>query len=88
MCASLTLAIALLATMAAPSHAVTTKGVTAKGANGSTITISQSKFTKEMKIKVVGRGFDETVGIYLAYCVIPKKGELPSPCGEIGRAHV
>jgi hypothetical protein len=78
---SLTLVIALLTTIAAPSHAVTTKGVTAKGANGSTITISQSKFTKEMKIKVVGRGFDETVGIYLAYCVIPKKGELPSPCG-------
>lgn len=55
--------------------------VTSTGANGATISIPQSKFTKEMKIKVVGKGFDETVGIYLAYCVVPKKGAIPSPCG-------
>lgn len=55
--------------------------VTARGANGESITISQSKFSRESKIKVAGRGFDETVGIYLAYCVLPKKGALPTPCG-------
>lgn len=55
--------------------------VTSTGANGATISIPQSKFMKEMKIKVVGKGFDETVGIYLAYCVVPKKGAIPSPCG-------
>lgn len=55
--------------------------VNATGANGASIAIAQSKFTKETKIKVVGKGFDETVGIYLAYCVVPKKGAIPSPCG-------
>lgn len=55
--------------------------VTSTGANGASITIAQSKFTKEAKIKVSGRNFDETIGIYLAYCVVPKKGAMPSPCG-------
>jgi hypothetical protein len=32
-------------------------------------------------IKVSGNRFDETVGIYLAFCVVPKKGQLPTPCG-------
>ena len=25
--------------------------------------------------------FDETVGIYLAFCVLPPKGQAPTPCG-------
>ncbi|MEY4497539.1 MAG: hypothetical protein RLZZ364_844 [Actinomycetota bacterium] len=61
------------------NHASATNVAT--GANGATISISKSQFTKAAKIKVVGKGFDETVGIYLAYCVVPKKGDLPSPCG-------
>jgi hypothetical protein len=68
-------AMALLAPAAA--HAA----VTSNGSNGASISIAQSKFTKEAKIKVIGKGFDETVGIYLAYCVVPKKGAAPSPCG-------
>lgn len=55
--------------------------VTATGKNGASISIPQAKFAKESRVKVSGRGFDETVGIYLAYCVIPKKGAIPSPCG-------
>lgn len=55
--------------------------VTSTGANGASISIAKSKFTKDTKIKVSGRNFDETVGIYLAYCVVPKKGAMPSPCG-------
>ncbi len=65
--------------LVAPSAAHAT--VTATGSNGASIAISQSKFSKEAKIKVTGKGFDETVGIYLAYCVVPKKGAAPSPCG-------
>jgi hypothetical protein len=68
-------ALALLAPAAA--HAA----VTSNGSNGASISIAQNKFTKEAKIKVTGKGFDETVGIYLAYCVVPKKGAAPSPCG-------
>ena len=71
----LTSLLVLLAPTAA--HAA----VTSTGANGASITIAQSKFSKEAKIKVSGRSFDETIGIYLAYCVVPKKGAMPSPCG-------
>lgn len=55
--------------------------VTATGKDGASISVPQVKFSKETRVKVSGRGFDETIGIYLAYCVIPKKGAIPSPCG-------
>ena len=71
--------IALLLALIAPTAAQA--AVTSTGSNGASISISQSKFSKETKIKVSGRNFDETVGIYLAYCVVPKKGAMPSPCG-------
>jgi hypothetical protein len=71
------LAIAIVLVSPSAAHA----SVSATGANGAKLSISQSQFSKEMKVKVVGRSFDETVGIYLAYCVVPKKGLAPSPCG-------
>ena len=55
--------------------------VTASSANGATISIAQKSFTKEALVKVTGTSFDETVGIYLAFCVVPKKGQPPTPCG-------
>ncbi len=32
-------------------------------------------------IAITGKGFDRTVGIYVALCVTPTKGHAPSPCG-------
>lgn len=32
-------------------------------------------------VRVSGRGFDRTVGIYVALCATPRKGRQPSPCG-------
>lgn len=32
-------------------------------------------------IRVTGKGYDRTVGIYVALCVTPRKGRQPSPCG-------
>ena len=58
-----------------------TAKVTAKNENGSSISIPKRVYTKAANITVVGRNFDETAGIYLAFCVVPKKGELPTPCG-------
>jgi hypothetical protein len=55
--------------------------VTAKNVNGSSISISTQKLTKNTIITVTGNGFDETVGIYLAFCVVPKQGAAPTPCG-------
>lgn len=51
------------------------------GAFGEKLSISASALSKETLISVRGSGFDETVGIYLAYCVLPKSGSAPTPCG-------
>lgn len=32
-------------------------------------------------LQVSGKGFDPTVGIYVALCVTPRKGQVPTPCG-------
>ncbi len=76
---ALRILLATLLALLAPASAQA--AVTTTGSNGASITIAQSKFAKEVRIKVSGRNFDETVGIYLAYCVVPKKGAAPSPCG-------
>ena len=76
------LKLALL-TMAltALSPAIAEAQVTATNELGGSISIAKNTYAKEAKIKVTGKGFDETIGIYLAYCVLPKKGEAPTPCG-------
>lgn len=71
--------IALVLSIALPTSAQA--AFSATSANGASISISKSKFTKNSVVTVTGKDFDETVGIYLAYCVMPKKGSLPSPCG-------
>jgi hypothetical protein len=55
--------------------------VTVKGDYGQTLSIKSNRVVPGSIIKVSGRGFDETVGIYLAICVIPAKGKAPTPCG-------
>lgn len=73
------LALALIAALAAPTAA--SAASSASLSNGSTISISTKTFTKSTLVTVTGKNFDETVGIYLAYCVVPSKGALPTPCG-------
>jgi len=60
-----------------PAHADSS----ASGSFGEKISISSSNLKNSTTLIVSGRDFDETVGIYLAYCVVPKKGALPTPCG-------
>jgi hypothetical protein len=55
--------------------------VTVKGDYGQTLSIKSNRVSPGSIIRVSGRGFDETVGIYLAICVIPAKGKAPTPCG-------
>jgi hypothetical protein len=71
--------IALALSLAMPASAQA--AVSASSANGAIISIEKNKFTKNTLVTVTGKDFDETVGIYLAYCVVPKKGNLPTPCG-------
>jgi hypothetical protein len=71
---ALVVAIALLAMPTA--HAVSVKG-----SQGQQLTVSATTAKNGSMITVSGNRFDETVGIYLAFCVVPKKGEQPTPCG-------
>ena len=51
------------------------------GSFGQSISIAKSSIKANSTVVVTGRGFDETIGIYLAYCVLPKSGKIPTPCG-------
>ena len=52
-----------------------------KGTQGQILTVSATTAKSGSMITVGGNRFDETVGIYLAFCVVPKKGQVPTPCG-------
>lgn len=71
------LAIAISIVLSEPTFAA----VTAQSSNGATITVSKKVLANNSKVVVTGKNFDETVGIYLAYCVLPKAGSAPTPCG-------
>ncbi len=71
---TLVVAIALSAMPAAQAASV-------KGPQGQLLSVSKSSAKSGAILTVKGQYFDETVGIYLAFCVVPKKGELPTPCG-------
>lgn len=64
------------------AHAVGTT-VSVKGAHGQTLTVTQTRklASKGQYVTVTGRHFDETVGIYVALCVLHGKGTIPTPCG-------
>ncbi|QLL23812.1 hypothetical protein DLE03_05555 [Actinobacteria bacterium IMCC25003] len=51
------------------------------GPDGQSLTVTSSQVKNDTKVTVTGKGFDETIGIYLAYCILPKKGAAPTPCG-------
>jgi hypothetical protein len=54
------------------------------GSFGQNISVTKSTLEVSKKVQTVtvnGKGFDETIGIYLAYCLVPKPGAAPTPCG-------
>jgi hypothetical protein len=51
------------------------------GVQGQVLTVSATTAKSGSMLTVTGNRFDETVGIYLAFCVVPKKGMAPTPCG-------
>lgn len=54
---------------------------TVTGSNGATLTASATTAKSGATLNVTGNHFDETVGIYVGFCVVPKKGKPPTPCG-------
>lgn len=78
----LAIALALAATtiLSAPANAKSSKK-TVKGPTGQTLTVSATSVRDGQTVSVTGTKYSKKVGIYLAYCVVNKKGEVPSPCG-------
>jgi len=52
-----------------------------KGSQGQVLSVSKTTVKSGSVVTAKGNYFDETVGIYLAFCVIPAKGKAPTPCG-------
>ena len=66
----------LIALASATSAVATSPSTTARGASGQVLTVSKSSQLppKGSWITVTGKRYDETVGIYVALCVLTKKG--------------
>ena len=71
-------AMAVLMALLLPQSA---HAVTRKGPQGQTISVKSTTVKDGSIVTVTGNHFDETVGIYLAFCVIPAQGKAPTPCG-------
>jgi hypothetical protein len=69
--------VVAIAVMAMPSA----QAASVKGSQGQLLTVSKTSAKSGSILTVNGQYFDETVGIYLAFCVVPKKGMPPTPCG-------
>lgn len=67
----------------APVPAKGSSWATGKGADGQRLRVWKRATlpASASTVRVVGSGYDETVGIYVGMCVVPKSGGLPTPCG-------
>jgi hypothetical protein len=66
---------------AQPSAPGGTTTVTTKSGLTLTVTPVRRLPATGATVRVTGKGYDRTVGIYVALCVTPRKGKQPSPCG-------
>ena len=76
--------VALLLTgFAVPASAEPTGVGKTRGPGGLRLTVTpvRSLPAEGATLRVRGAGFDRTVGIYVALCVTPPRGTVPSPCG-------
>jgi len=65
----------IVASFAAPAYAV-------MGKQGEILKVSKTKnILSGDKLTITGQHYDETIGIYVAMCVIVPAGQLPTPCG-------
>lgn len=64
-----------------PANASAASPKTIKGSLGQSLKVSTANPKPGSMITVNGANFDENVGLYLAFCVVPKKGAVPTPCG-------
>lgn len=66
-----------------PSASATTSRESKVGDYGQRVTVMQTKNLDPQGQRIVVRGqkFDPRVGVYVALCVVPPRGEAPTPCG-------
>jgi hypothetical protein len=62
-----------------PAQASKTKRVV--GSKGQVLQVDKTLIRNNGVITISGKKFDSNIGIYLAFCKLPKKGEAPTPCG-------
>jgi hypothetical protein len=72
------IAMALALVMLTPAQAAPK---IVKGSSGQSLSASLTTVKSGSMVSVTGNHFDETVGIYLGFCVVPKQGTAPTPCG-------
>lgn len=79
----LSVGVLALSLLALPhAGATSTQGAkSVTGAQGQVLKVSKSVVKNNTKISVTGVGFDESVGIYVGFCVVPAAGQVPTPCG-------
>jgi hypothetical protein len=77
---SIALTLAATTLLSAPANAKSSKK-TVKGPAGQTLAVSATNVKDGQTVSVTGNKYNKKVGIYLAYCVVNGKGEVPSPCG-------
>lgn len=70
--------ISLPLAMISPAHA---GPQVVKGSGGQRLSASATTIKSGAMVTVIGNNFDESVGIYLSFCVVPKTGKTPTPCG-------
>jgi hypothetical protein len=76
-------AAALSLGLAAPAVAAPGGTTTETTSSGLRLTVSPVRQLPPTgaTVRVKGSGFDRTVGIYVALCVLPRAGQQPGPCG-------
>ena len=78
---ALVLGVIAFVAISSPTAYSAIPATSAKGSHGELLTASSVKIASGAAITVRGSNFDETGGIYLAFCVVPPAGSLPTPCG-------
>lgn len=55
---------------------------TVKGPKGQSLIVTQTvNIEPDSEIVVIGKNYNSKIGIYVTFCVIPKKGQRPEICG-------
>lgn len=75
--------IAIALGLAVPAAAAPSGSTTKTTASGLSLTVSPVRQlpSSGATLRVRGSGYDRTVGIYVALCVLPSPGQQPGPCG-------